>query len=64
MIRNYRRGSDAILRDLHSIMDDLIKERDTARDKHEMGKMEKFNRAINHIADAREELMKPNVTKR
>lgn len=63
-MRNYRRSSDAILRDLRSIMDDLIKERDTARDKQEMGKMEKFNRAINHIADAREELMKPNVTKR
>lgn len=63
-MRNYKRSSDAILRDLRSIMDDLIKERDTARDKQEMGKMEKFNRAINHIADAREELMKPNVTKR
>lgn len=63
-MRYYRKSSDAILRDLHSIMDDLIKERDIARDKHEMGKMEKFNHAINHIADAREELMKPNVAKR
>lgn len=63
-MRSRRKGTDAILRELRSAMDDLIVERDNARDKHEMGKMEKYNRVINHIADAREELMKPNVTKR
>ena len=63
-MRSRRKGTDAILRELRSTMDDLIIERDNARDKHEMGKMEKFNNAINHIADAREELMKPNVAKR
>ena len=63
-MRSRRKSTEAILRELRSAMDDLIIERDNARDKHERGKMEKFNHAINHIADAREELMKPNVAKR
>lgn len=63
-MRGYKKTVDSVLRDLRSTMDYLIKERDNARNKCEMGKMEKYNRAINHIADAREELMKPNVTKR
>lgn len=63
-MRGYKKTVDSVLRDLRSTMDYLIEERDNARNKGEMGKMEKYNRAINHIADAREELMKPNVTKR
>lgn len=63
-MRGYKKTVDSVLRDLRLTMDYLIEERDNARNKGEMGKMEKYNRAINHIADAREELMKPNVTKR
>lgn len=63
-MRGYKKTVDSVLRDLRLTMDYLIKERDNARNKGEMGKMEKYNRAINHIADAREELVKPNVTKR
>ena len=62
-MRGYRKTVDSVLRDLHLIMDYLLKERDNARNKGEMGKAGKYNRAINHIADAREELMKPNETK-
>lgn len=63
-MRGYKKTVDSVLRDLRLTMDYLIEERDNARNKGEMGKMEKYNRAINHIANAREELMKPNVTKR
>lgn len=55
---------DKYMHRLYAIMMDLQKERDRARVRGETYKAEKLSKAMNCVADAREELMKRNPAKR